>query len=147
MPPGAEKEGSQKVSRASFRQLGVISNVSKSTLERVTLVKGWFEDTLTERIRRDHTIEKASLIMVDRDIYSASKDALNFCEPHIHKQAVIMFDDWSWREEINEIGQKEAFEEFGWLLISPRSQCPDTCRRWRGFSMCGVVWSKPSVSF
>ncbi|OWK25099.1 class I SAM-dependent methyltransferase [Rhizobium sp. 007] len=81
-------------------------------LGRITLVKGWFKDTLTEETRRHHAIEKASLIMIDCDIYSASKDALNFSEPHIHNQAVVMFDDWGWREEQNEVGQKEAFGEF-----------------------------------
>ena len=73
------------------------------------LVKGWFKDTLTEKTRRELALDKASLIMVDCDIYSASKDALRFSEPHIRKHAVILFDDWGWRE--GEIGQKEAFEE------------------------------------
>ena len=113
MPSGAEKEGWHKGQyRSSIQATRSYLKRRQVDLERVTLVKGWFKDTLTEETRRDHTIEKASLIMVDCDIYSASKDALNFCEPHIHKQAVIMFDDWGWREEINEIGQKEAFEEF-----------------------------------
>lgn len=81
-------------------------------LRRVNLVKGWFKDTLTEEPRRNYSLDKASLIMIDCDIYSASKDALVFCEPHIHKHAVIFFDDWGWREEAGEKGQKEAFAEF-----------------------------------
>jgi hypothetical protein len=81
-------------------------------LTRVRLVKGWFKETLTEQTRRDLAISKASVIMVDCDIYSASKEALAFCEPHIGNHAVFLFDDWGWREEKGEIGQKEAFEEF-----------------------------------
>jgi O-methyltransferase len=78
----------------------------------VDLVKGWFKDTLTEECRTALAIGKASLIMIDCDTYSASRDALRFCEPHIDRHAVVLFDDWGWREEVGEIGQKEAFAEF-----------------------------------
>jgi O-methyltransferase len=81
-------------------------------LDRVMLVKGWFKDTLTDKTRQEFALKKASLIMVDCDIYSASKDALTFCEPHIRKHAAILFDDWGWRADKGAIGQKEAFEEF-----------------------------------
>ncbi len=81
-------------------------------MTRVSLVKGWFDDTLTQETRHRQNIGKASLIMIDSDTYGASKAALNFAALHIQKQAVIMFDDWGWRSEVGEIGQQEAFEEF-----------------------------------
>jgi O-methyltransferase len=113
MPPEAANEGwaegryhsTIEATRSYLRQKQV-------DLDRVTLVKGWFKDTLTEKTRQGLALEKASLIMVDCDIYSASKDALTFSEPHIRKYAVILFDDWGWREDLGEIGQKEAFAEF-----------------------------------
>jgi hypothetical protein len=81
-------------------------------LERVTLVKGWFSDTLNERTRSSLKLDKASLIMVDCDIYSASCEALRFSAPHIGDRAIVIFDDWGWREQEGERGQKEAFAEF-----------------------------------
>jgi O-methyltransferase len=81
-------------------------------LDRVALVKGWFKDTLTPETRARLAIGKASLIMVDCDIYTASKEALEFCAPHIHEHAVIVFDDWGREDEPRDVGQKEAFEEF-----------------------------------
>ena len=81
-------------------------------LSRVHLVQGWFKDTLNDRTRDRLSISRASLIMVDCDIYSASKEALDFCAPLIGNYAVVMFDDWGWREIENEAGQKEAFAEF-----------------------------------
>jgi O-methyltransferase len=81
-------------------------------LTRVQLVKGWFDDTLTSETRRRLDISKASLIMIDCDIYTASRQALWFCEPLIHDQAVIFFDDWGWRSDLEKIGQREAFDEF-----------------------------------
>lgn len=81
-------------------------------LDRVTLVPGWFRDTLTPQRRTELSIGKASLIMIDCDIYSASKEALTFSEPLIGERAILVFDDWGWRSDSGEIGQKEAFEEF-----------------------------------
>jgi O-methyltransferase len=81
-------------------------------LGRVSLVKGWFKDTLTEETRCRLNITKVSMSMVDCDIYSASRDALAFCEPYLRDYTVLVFDDWGWRSDRGEIGQKEAFEEF-----------------------------------
>lgn len=113
MPPEAEREGwipgqFKSTLRATERYL----RKRRVDLGRTTLVKGWFTETLTATTKRRLNLQKLSLIMIDCDIYSASKDALAFCAPHIHEQAVIMLDDWGWREDKGEIGQKEAFEEF-----------------------------------
>lgn len=113
MPPEADEEGwsagqfhsTINATRSYLKSRGV-------DLDRVELVKGWFKDTLTEERRPALKIGKASLIMIDCDIYSASKDALSFAEPHIERHAVVLFDDWGWREDADEIGQKEAFAEF-----------------------------------
>lgn len=80
--------------------------------DRVTLVKGWFKDTLTPETRTRLAIGKASLIMIDCDIYTASKEALTFCEPHIHERAVVVFDDWGHEADKGHSGQKQAFGEF-----------------------------------
>lgn len=78
----------------------------------VRLVKGWFRDTLSTEAAAMLNINKASLIMMDCDIYTASKEALWFCEPLIKDASVIIFDDWGWRSDEGEIGQQEAFAEF-----------------------------------
>jgi O-methyltransferase len=78
-------------------------------LKRITLVKGWFKDTLTPETRERLRIENASLIMIDCDIYSASRDALRFAAPLIRDQAILILDDY----DTHEIGgQRQAFEEF-----------------------------------
>jgi O-methyltransferase len=80
-------------------------------LGRVHLVKGWFDDTLTPATRSGLGIDRADLIMVDCDIYSASRKALEFALPLVGDRAIVVFDDWGWREDAGERGQKEAFEE------------------------------------
>jgi hypothetical protein len=113
LPPEASTEGwmpgdfssTEHATRRYLSKKGV-------DLARVRLVKGWFKDTLNQETKQHFGLKKASLVMIDCDIYSASRAALFFCEPLIVDHAVILFDDWGWREKVGEVGQKEAFDEF-----------------------------------
>lgn len=80
-------------------------------LDRITLVKGWFDETLTEPAK--YGIRKASVVMIDCDLYASAKTALRFCAPLIDDQAVIFFDDW-WPAMLGarNQGEKRAFDEF-----------------------------------
>lgn len=75
---------------------------------RTFLIKGWYSDTLTEATRANYKISKASIIMVDCDIYSSAKTSLDFCAPLIKDKAVIFFDDWIGSNK----GEGKAFDEF-----------------------------------
>lgn len=77
--------------------------------KRTHLIKGWFDDTLNSTTTAKHNIRKASVIMIDCDIYSASKTALNYSLPMINDYAVIFFDDW--KDDIT-FGEYKAYDEF-----------------------------------
>jgi hypothetical protein len=79
--------------------------------KRVSLVKGFYEDTLTEELIAELGLHKVSLIMIDCDLYSSAKEALDFCEPLILDEAVVFFDDWNPLAKANK-GEKRAFDEF-----------------------------------
>jgi len=82
---------------------------------RLVLVKGWFSDTLTDHLIQEHHIQKASLIMIDCDMYLSAKEALNFCAPLIQDHALIFFDDWyayQGRLAKHNMGESRAFHEF-----------------------------------
>jgi O-methyltransferase len=80
-------------------------------MERVSLVKGWFDETLTPRLAK--TIRKASVIMVDCDLYASAKTALNFSADLIVDDAVLFFDDWADGGLAEKrLGERRAFEEF-----------------------------------
>lgn len=78
-------------------------------LKRTFLIKGWFSDTLTSTVINKYGIHKASVIMIDCDIYSSSKQALDFCKSLIKDKAIIFFDDWI---EDKNYGEPRAWEEF-----------------------------------
>jgi O-methyltransferase len=81
--------------------------------DRLVLVKGWFSETLNSELVRRHQIARASLIMIDCDLYLSAKEALDFCAPLIRDGAVIFFDDWhSQNLDERNLGEKRAFDEF-----------------------------------
>lgn len=94
--------------RARLEQAGV-------DWDRTFLIQGWFSDSLTEEMRREHALERVSIIMVDCDMYLSAKEALSFCAPLIQDHAVVMFDDWgafAGRLAEHHQGERRAFEEF-----------------------------------
>jgi O-methyltransferase len=81
---------------------------------RVFLVPGWFGDTCNAETAHRYNITKASVIMVDCDIYTSAKEALDFCAPLITDQALMLFDDWNTGNlAAKNLGERKAFEE--WL--------------------------------
>jgi len=88
-----------------------VLNSEKINLQRIFLTKGFFESTLTNKLRDKHKIAKASVIMIDCDMYRSAKVALEFCAPLIVDEAMVVFDDWFPLAERN-LGEKRAFDEF-----------------------------------
>jgi hypothetical protein len=81
--------------------------------DRVTLINGWFSDTATEATRVRHAMERASIIMIDCDLYSSAREALAFCAPLIGTHTVIYFDDWNAARLAEQgEGERRALEEF-----------------------------------
>jgi hypothetical protein len=113
LPPEAADEGwvpgdfksSLEATRAYLDSMEV-------DMRRVTLVEGWFSQTCTKETKVRLALEKASLIMVDCDIYSASRDVLRYAEPLIQDHVIIICDDWGSRSSNEQQGQSDAFEEF-----------------------------------
>ena len=75
----------------------------------VTLIKGWFEDTLPPFLHEN--ICPAKFIHIDSDIYSSAKTVLSNLRPRIIKGTVIVFDEFliypGWQQQ-----EFKAFHEF-----------------------------------
>lgn len=81
-------------------------------MNRVTLIKGFYSESLKPELISQHNMTKASVIMVDCDMYLSARDALAFCIPLIKDKTIIFFDDWLADFEEKNIGEKLAFNEF-----------------------------------
>jgi hypothetical protein len=98
---------------ASLRYARTYLTEKGADWNRTFLVKGWFEETLTPRTAEELALSKASVIMIDCDIYSSAKVALNFCRPYIRDRAIVFFDDWNAGGLADaHLGERKAFDEF-----------------------------------
>ena len=117
LPPDAHLEDEGRWRPGSCRSplsfTTAVLEAENVDLSRVRLVPGWFRDTLNPDTIRRHDIRKASVIMIDCDLYSAAKDALNFCAPLIDDHALVLFDEYRpYGLEGKRAGERRAFEEF-----------------------------------
>ncbi len=95
-----------ELTRAILKKRGV-------DMDRVELTKGWFSDTLNPEFLARRNITRASVVMVDCDLYSSTVDVLRFVEPLIVDEAVFFFDDWNSNDlAAKNQGEKKAFDEF-----------------------------------
>jgi hypothetical protein len=103
--PG-EFKSSTGLTRRNLRRWGIAD-------DEVVLVKGWFNESLTDATCAQHGIEHASVLMVDCDLYSSTCDVLRFSAPLVKSHAVFVFDDWdSGGLAERQMGERRAFEEF-----------------------------------
>lgn len=81
-------------------------------LEQVTLVKGWYRETLS-RPPSTYGLERVSMVMIDSDCCSSARMALAFIEPALDDVAIIFFDDWKLNDlDLHGEGEYRAFKEF-----------------------------------
>ena len=85
-------KASEKVSGMYCNSFEVVSNNVKKfkTDDKITLIKGLFEDTLYEKLND----KKFSFVFLDCDLYDATKYCLEFVWPRLSQNGIIVFDDY-----------------------------------------------------
>jgi len=88
----------------------VLKKIEKfDTSDKITLLKGLFNESLPEHLSEN----KFSFVLVDCDIYSSTKQGLDFVFPRLTKGGVIMFDDYDISNRENPFwGETKAVDEF-----------------------------------
>ncbi len=76
------------------------------------LVDGWYKDTLTAETRNKYGMRKSSIFVVDCDLYESTRLVLDFIQPLVSHQSVILFDDWNSYSADPNRGEQRAFAEF-----------------------------------
>jgi hypothetical protein len=74
----------------------------------VSLIKGWFSDTLA-RPDVEANIRRVAFARVDCDLYQPAVECLSFLENRLTDGAYLCFDDWT---DNPETGETRAFFEF-----------------------------------
>lgn len=103
-----------RLTRANLRRLGV-------PRDRVQLVRGYYEDSLTERTRERLGVSRAAVVMFDCVLESSTLTALEWCTPLLADGAIAYFDDWNVVGMHDRgMGESEALRK--WLAAHPEME-------------------------
>jgi hypothetical protein len=108
-PRNVQKGEWNVATMASIRDLLVSSGFSTEWVRsRVTLVKGYFEESL-----RNYTGKRIALLHIDADLYQSYKTALQSLYARVPPGGVIAFDEYMGSFEHHDFpGAKKAIDEF-----------------------------------
>jgi hypothetical protein len=80
--------------------------------ERTTLIEGFFSESLTEETKRSYPFRRASVALIDCDLYSSTTEVLAWLADYLDDGSVLLFDDWETFGDREDLGQKKAFGDF-----------------------------------
>jgi hypothetical protein len=86
-------------------------------LEKIKVIKGWFNKTLAPGKAKEYGIEKIAAAWIDCDLYESTVPVLNFILPHLSVGSIIVFDDWRCFRNLPDLGEQRACQE--WLAANP----------------------------
>jgi O-methyltransferase len=95
-----------------------IENVSHNILshhgsmKNLKLIKGFFRDSLTKKLKQTHKFRPGAIILIDCDLYSSTVTVLEYMKDLLMKDTLILFDDWNAFNANDSQGERKAFHEF-----------------------------------
>ncbi len=98
----------------SCSQEDVENNLNKYGVDwsRTFLIKGFFSESLNERIKKVYRMDRIAIALIDCDLYSSTVEVLNFIKDMLIDKCILMFDDWNCFDKDERRGQRKAFNEF-----------------------------------
>ena len=81
-------------------------------ISRIKTHKGWYKETCTAKYAKGRIKRKASIIMLDCDLYSSAKDAFHLIGKLIQDGTVLIIDDWFSNKGSPFHGVQKAFYEW-----------------------------------
>lgn len=105
------KAGGAKTSSDSFLEL---LRIYGQSTERVELIPGFYDKSLTEVLARKFVKEnvKASLVTVDCNLYESSKSVFAWLDQFMQPGTVLYLDDYNLTRGLPTQGPKFAFKEY-----------------------------------
>lgn len=84
----------------------------QTDFSRISLYKGFFSDTLFAELRARETFPKASIVLIDVDLYESCVPVLSFLDELMVPGTILLFDDWNQLGADDEAGERRALREF-----------------------------------
>jgi hypothetical protein len=84
---------------------------------RCIIVPGWYEASLTDKVKDAHQLHVASIVFIDCDLYESCVPVLSFLTSLVRQGSILIFDDWlNFRADPSR-GVQRATRE--WLAANP----------------------------
>jgi hypothetical protein len=80
--------------------------------DRTLLIAGFFEDSLTPECKKEHSLRRAAVALVDCDLYESTTHVLAFLDELLLDGGYVIFDDWNAFDKDDGKGEQRAFREF-----------------------------------
>jgi hypothetical protein len=107
--------GNYACSQEEFTNILISNGVD---MERVTLIPGFYNQTLTESLKSELAIKAAGIVNIDCDIYESTVDVLSFVTGLLRNGSLVLFDDWLAYGAHPLRGEQRACRE--WLDANPQ---------------------------
>lgn len=109
--PEPDKEEKDEFSKGQFKCNFEFVKKRTSIKKRIILNKCWFDEFKNKRDWK-FKHKKACIIMLDCDLYTSTKEALDFIKDKIQDGTVLLFDEWYYFKARKDRGNQKAFYEF-----------------------------------
>ncbi|MBN23420.1 MAG: hypothetical protein CL678_19190 [Bdellovibrionaceae bacterium] len=103
------KKSKLKTDENEFRSMMIKHGIPP---EKLILVKGFYDESLDEKLKNKLLPKKAAAIYIDCDLYTSTVPVLEFIKDFLQKGTIIVFDDWNCFHADPEKGERRAFKEF-----------------------------------
>lgn len=80
--------------------------------QRSFLIKGYFHETLNPETRLTYRMNRASVVLLDSDLYESAAQALEFLRDMLTDPAILIMDDWNAFDRDDGRGERLALAEF-----------------------------------
>lgn len=96
----------------SFSYDNFLKVLKANKMKSVISIKGYFDDVLNDELKVKHQIDKASIILIDCDLYSSTVPVLEFIKDMLQTGTVVIFDDYYIYQGDQNKGEQKALMEF-----------------------------------
>jgi O-methyltransferase len=110
--PGQEQWLGQGGFSASLEEVTAAMPRKALESQRIRLIKGWFNESLTPELKKTHNMKAASIVHIDCDFYESTVPALEFVTDLLVTGSVLIFDDWWMYYGRPDRGEQLAFNEW-----------------------------------
>jgi len=117
------RKGKLAFAEDEYIRLALRSGIPKN---RLTTVKGFYDQSLTSELQLKLSPGKAAVIYIDCDLYKSTVPILEWMIPFLQRGTIVVFDDWFCFHGDPERGERLAWREF--LLRHPKLQFEEFVR-------------------